>query len=341
MKRSHACGLVALLASLVVGCSAASDGGSESSGCEPNPELNVGTQSLGGTTDGPASNGVRLNGVHFNGVKYNGVRLNGVRFNGVKINGIKFNGVKINGVRLNGVKLNGVALDELVGTTADGTTVNGDAFVGATLAGVLSDGRTIDLVVEAFERSADNKVAHYALSAEGENICGEGTKGLFLPGVWDETAARHDSMVSGGEELAVSFSCVTGVLAKCVDWGYAPWDVGADLHQACTRMGRADYCGTGVSYTKDGTAIDIFDARQIQSPTNDPSFAFEAGWGVDGAVCVSRTRYSAQTSNGAAVPPSCLAALPRCGSFAEATARGAAIGNASRPQSRLLCSATP
>jgi hypothetical protein len=63
-------------------------------------------------------------------------------------------------------------------------------------------------------------------------------------------------------------------------------------HEACVRMLRADYCGDGRSWTRDGTLIDIWDDDGIQKPDTlaDPTFSFEAGWGPEGAVCVARTR---------------------------------------------------
>jgi hypothetical protein len=59
-------------------------------------------------------------------------------------------------------------------------------------------------------------------------------------------------------------------------------------------MVRADYDGSGLSYTKNGTIIDIFDDLGIEKPDSldDPAFHFEAGWSPDGAVCVARTRWS-------------------------------------------------
>jgi hypothetical protein len=163
---------------------------------------------------------------------------------------------------------------------------------------------------------------------------------MFLRGVWDDKAARHDDMMLGATKVETSFTCTTGVMGKCVAWGYAPWKVGADLHQSCVRMGRADYCGGGVSFTKNGTPIDLYDVKGIQTPTDDASMIFEAGWGVDGAVCVSRARYEATATSGERVLPSCWSALPKCTTWSEASSRGAVIGNSSRIQSRTLCTAT-
>lgn len=114
-------------------------------------------------------------------------------------------------------------------------------------------------------------------------------KALVLSGEWDASGNHHAS-----ERL--TFSCTSGVLAKCVRWGYKPWKDAPGLpmralHQACTRMTRADYCGDGRSHTKEGTPINIFDAFGIQ--TRDPvdGMAFEAAWGPHGAIAIAQGRY--------------------------------------------------
>jgi hypothetical protein len=112
----------------------------------------------------------------------------------------------------------------------------------------------------------------------------------------------------------VSFACKTAVVGKCVMWGYGldrQWPTttlhGAassagpeDMLQTCTRMARADYCGTGLPNTLDGTPI------QIDTPfaplTLDPAFPFEAAWTGAAAirgrlsprpvVCLSKLRWS-------------------------------------------------
>lgn len=306
------------------GCAASPyDDARSSSACEANPELSLHPQRLAG-------NGQNMNGQNLNRLAGNGTNLNGENLNGVSLNGSNLNGQNLNGIFVNG------ASNEIVATTDDGRVIAGDALVGLKIRGVTSSGTPVDLVVSSFERRDD--LAYYGITFEDRNVCEGDDKGMFVPGVWDATAARQDRMTVGGTEISVSFSCRTGAIAKCVTWGYAPWKVGADLHQTCTRMVRADYCGTGVSYTKDGTLIDVFDAKGIQLPTtSDASLAFEAGWGPNGAVCASRTRFAATTRDGAEKMPSCWATLPKCGSFEEAKAAGATIGNGSRIQSRLLC----
>lgn len=335
---------LSILLATAAGCAAPPDDDARaSSACEANPETSLQPQRLAGNGQNLngqnlnriAVNGSNLNGENLNGVALNGQNLNGQNLNGQNLNKIAINGSNLNGQNLNGVQVNG-ASNEIVATTEDGRVLGGEALVGLTLRGVTSSGAPVDLVIASFERRDD--VAYYGITFEGRNVCDGDDKGMFVPGVWDATAARHDRLTVGATEITTSFSCRTGAIAKCVTWGYAPWKVGADLHQACTRMVRADYCGTGVSFTKDNTLIDVYDTKGIQLPTlGDASLAFEAGWGPNGAVCASRTRFSATARDGASVMPSCWDSLPKCGSFDEAKAAGATIANGSRIQSRLLC----
>lgn len=288
--------------------------------CESNPE----PKRI--AVNGIQANGVQMNGIQSNGIQTNGVEINGVQMNRIALNGVEDGRIAVNGTELTGSVLRGVRLErgELVTDRA-----RGEAFVGARLPALLSDGRTIELRVTSFERK--DALAFYGLAFEGQSLCADGETGLFLPGTWDATGAHHDSAST------VTFSCARGVIAKCATWGYAPWDVGTSLHQTCTRMARADYCGTGVSYTKNGTPIDMMDVRGVQTAANEPGFLFEAGWNEGGAVCVSRPRYDARSSNGERIAPSCFRALPSCASLEDARAHGATIANASRPQTRVFC----
>jgi hypothetical protein len=117
-----------------------------------------------------------------------------------------------------------------------------------------------------------------------------------VSGVWDETGARHK--LPG----KFTFACENGAIAKCVDWGYKPWAKKdgqslQELHQACTRMARADYGGDGRSHTREESPIDMYDVLQLLTRTTqasqawDPTRAsFEAAWTAEGASCLARTR---------------------------------------------------
>ncbi len=134
---------------------------------------------------------------------------------------------------------------------------------------------------------------------EWHNLCNPApdgsTKVIPLQGEWDDTGAY----VANDE---ITFACTSGVIAKCALWGYRPWQTEQgtslrDYHQACTRMARADYCGNGISYTQDGTLINLYDRLGIQTPgdtdaeSDNDSLIFEAAWGPNGAELIHHTRF--------------------------------------------------
>jgi hypothetical protein len=120
------------------------------------------------------------------------------------------------------------------------------------------------------------------------------TVAIPLTATWDE----HGNRVASSTQF--TFGCTTGVIAKCYRWGYRPWVTGyGDLvstHWACTRMARADYCGTGKPNTHEGTPIYLWDNLPSPGPiwsqgTTPLLVVFEAGWDTNGAVCLSHARW--------------------------------------------------
>lgn len=298
--------------------------------CEPNPEPRI------------AKRGVRPRGVPMNGMGLNGTRpINGTFLggngafltNGTALDGVAVGGGELRNMTINVPRLVDGAENELVATTADGKPLGGAALVGAKLFGLNADGKTFEVVVSTYEREGD--IAYYRVTENGENACPDGGRGMFVPGVWDARAQQAPSRTAGGHTATTSFSCMDGAIAKCVAWGWAPWKASADVHQACTRMVRADYCGTGISFTRNGVPIWSWDGK---GPDDRPADQlFEAGWGRDGAKCVQRTRFDA-TRDGAAVFPSCWSSIPRCGSTADALQAGALVVNTSPRAARRFCS---
>ncbi len=94
----------------------------------------------------------------------------------------------------------------------------------------------------------------------------------------------------------ISITCSAGVIAKCINWGYSPYadhPKAAALFNTCLRMARADYCGTGESYTRDGTLLNIYDRFGIQKSepeSEKEGLVFEAAWNENGALCVHHPR---------------------------------------------------
>jgi hypothetical protein len=91
----------------------------------------------------------------------------------------------------------------------------------------------------------------------------------------------------------------------------------------------------GSAWTRDGTLIDVTDSAGVQALAG--GMAFEAGWGVDGAVCVGTTRWDVTGSAGEAVLPPCWDALPRCPSVEAAFGAGALVANGALHEPIAAC----
>jgi hypothetical protein len=181
------------------------------------------------------------------------------------------------------------------------TSVDGrrfDPLVGAKLD--LGIRRTVRIDAVERDKNSIGEVWLYRLSAprsdgRWEDICTadpEGRQAAFpLPGYFD--ARGH--FVSDLRRFTLV--CTSGAQGKCVRLGYRPWERDAQgrsmapTYDACVRMMRADYCGDGRSFTRDGTRIEIANRGQAESfDARESTFGFEAAWGQDGAICVARPR---------------------------------------------------
>ena len=120
----------------------------------------------------------------------------------------------------------------------------------------------------------------------------------------------HTFMVQQPDQFDVV--CAADARAKCVRFGYRPWvPEEIVLHNACTRVVRADYGGLG-----DGMLIDIYDEDGIRKlELDDAKIDFEAGWTPAGAVCVRHVRVKGEylaCGAGGGVSTAVKAAGARC-----------------------------
>jgi len=146
-----------------------------------------------------------------------------------------------------------------------------------------------------------------------------GGQARVLAGVVTRTGAHE---VDPGK---LTFACTDGVAAKCIDWGYTPGGASGSrpwkVHQACTRMGRGDYCADGTPHTRNGTYIQTYDVdgaigasplppatwpELTEWPPPHTEFYFEAAWRADRpALCLSRLRWQSLP-----LGPQCSGQLP-------------------------------
>lgn len=241
--------------------------------------------------------------------------------NGIEMNGVEMNGVSLNDVTLGGTSLTSVHLDgsTLIGARRDGTVVTGADFVGARLKGWTVSGAKVHVRIDGYSQAGD--VSSYAASFayddednQWQPVCTSGGEAIPLNGTWNADGSKTSS------DAVVTFACPGGALAKCINFGYAPWQSqdGTSLepyHQACTRAIRADYCGDGTSYTQDGNQLNLYDAVGAQADAI--AWTPEAEWNEGGATCISglATRATVPvTCEAQKLDPLCGASGPSAGS---------------------------
>jgi hypothetical protein len=267
---------------------------------------------------GLSMNGITAQGMSFQGMTYQGMNAQGLTPQGTsdiargqELQRGEFRLSALNGVQLSlaGARL---SLDR-------GVLVSPAPLLGATLDARTADGRTFPLRIERVEN--DGALTRYGLSAFDLPVCANAELGVFIPGAWGDSGEHLAS------EAALTYACESGVLHKCVAWGYAPWQLGEDFYQTCTRLARADYCGDGQSWTREHTPVNIYDGIGLQRSEPSEGLSFEAAWGPAGAVCVNESRYQVRDLDGTPLLPSCWADLPRCETLAEAGVGAAWIAN--------------
>jgi hypothetical protein len=158
-----------------------------------------------------------------------------------------------------------------------------------------------------FTRHTRSNLQTYQLEVEDNgkivNPCSD-PDDVVVPvnGYWDDTGAH---VIDG---RSFSFACTKRDVVTCLDQGYV--DDPADptryaLFKSCTRMLRADYCGTGESHTRTGSFVTMRDNQGIAADDHLEPLAFEAAWNADGAVYMARHRWPD-------MKPACARPIPEC-----------------------------
>lgn len=275
-------------------------------GCAPPQETDTGTAYTTGADALTTTNGRHLNGRHLNGRHLNGRHLNGVDL-GSTIAAVSFQDVSLDEEKLDRTWLSGTVFNGWRGEV----TYSGTLFAGAQFSGVTDTGVPVDVRIDSIGREAapDDDVWNYwvsfripatvagdyfeedAWSPACSDDAGVAVAAIPVNGRWDyRTGVR-----GGGGKIAdpdsFTFACKgLGAIAKCLfPIGYKPWKTvkGVSLdrqHQACVRLIRGDFCGTGTPYTVDGSAVDLYDGVGVQKSTAF-LWLIEAEWDENGARC--------------------------------------------------------
>jgi hypothetical protein len=179
------------------------------------------------------------------------------------------------------------------------TLSDGRVLHGADLIGTMLHFDGMDLRIDAARR--DEGIPGATAAGQASDVWLFRLTARPRGGAWSEFCeadpdGEHLALVQPLAAGGFNLTCSAGAVGKCIRFGYRPWAVAPDgrslepYHAACVNMLRGAYGGGERAFTRNGTAIDLFDRIGIQSPANDPSQDFEAGWDAEGAVCLAHPR---------------------------------------------------
>jgi hypothetical protein len=189
---------------------------------------------------------------------------------------------------------------------ADGRTLHSEDLVGAVI-GVRLHGSDRRVRIDSVRPDpADPALLLHAISIEQPDgkwnplcdVAPDGSRAAFPV----SGRGLPDGTLASGGAGDVEIVCTSGGQGKCLRLGYHPWAKQRDgsamlpAFNACVRMMRADYAGSGTSETRDGTLIYVFDELGVRPPEPNQVLEFEAGWDEHGAVCVRHPRIRALAS---------------------------------------------
>jgi hypothetical protein len=240
--------------------------------------------------------------------------------NGTSANGINLNGVSLTNVAPLGLRANATP----IGSSRTGAPLSGAGIIHSLWSGQLSNGTRAALRIDDVLRGsgANTDVWSYRVSVfsagSWQPLCrdaaGHSAFADSVQGTWNLAQGVPGGGSYNAGTASFTLACRGSAIAKCIELGYKPWTGRADELAACVRALRADYCGDGVSYTVDGTLVNIFDTAGLVP--DDAAWQSEAAWTPGGAACISSataTRFSQAAHQVPSCYPHALEASPSCG----------------------------
>ncbi len=240
--------------------------------------------------NGTSLNGTSLNGASLNGTSLNGTSLNGTALSAISTVGPPLSGADVVGSTWNGTASNGAVVKLRIDSALQGTGTNADLwFYGVSYASATSG--TLGTLIPTLTSGTSGTTWQPLCGVDITNVP---VKAVAVAGVWGTSGTYAASTSS------FTFACRAKTIAKCVELGYKTFKGYADQLASCVRLLRADYCGTGVSNTVNGTLLNLYDNVGVQLDTE--TWSPEAEWTPAGARCINSNDNVRYLLTGAAAP---------------------------------------
>lgn len=197
-------------------------------------------------------------------------------------------------------KLHGVHVEDgvLYGQDDWGAILSADDFIGSLwIIELEQDGSHESMKIISFHPDPD--AARYTFIASASSLGVDAPKfytcpkdedtGEYSAVLFDDLDVDKDTGTHMPRPDTIYFACAAAAVGKAAVWGYSPWSTDPTTHQIASRAVRADYCGSGQSYTAAGTPLQLSDVFGLNAFA-DPSRKTEAFWGKHGAICLGTPR---------------------------------------------------
>lgn len=262
-------------------------------GCDPGDEF---AEQAGGPLARSGSGG-------YGGVWLNTSAIGSQPFSEMDLSGALHDGVQVTGIEVKGPNNSWITADKT--EVVDGTLriKSGKAsYTGAALVGArwhislvddqgVADPREI-WIAEVTTISA--KEARYTFQTKDDEgnvayLCDADALGLHTAVVIRDVTIDPFTADMAPRKGTAYFACTSGAVGKAVTWGYRPWERSLAEFSAAVRMVRADYCFDGMSWTVNGTALQLKDRWNINTFVASAA-PTEVVWTKTGIACLTQPR---------------------------------------------------
>lgn len=279
-------------------------------GCDDAVELDDGGHEIAVRAGSGGYGGVWLNTSAIGSQPFSELDLTGALHDGVRALGGQIKGPNNSWVPVTKVEI----IDGTLRVKAGQSFYSGAALVGARWQLALVDGQGVEdpreIWIAAVEviSAKESRYTFQTYDDEGQvsYLCDADAVGSHAAALIKDVTIDPFTADMAPRKHTAYLACVSGAVGKAITWGYRPWERSLGEFATAVRVVRADYCFDGMSWTENGTAMQVKDRWHINTflSAAPPT---EVVWTKTGIACLTQPRaltYSPEqvTCDGKAIP---------------------------------------
>ena len=279
-------------------------------GCDEALEFDAAGHGIAVRSGSGGYGGVWLNTSAIGSQPFSELDLTGALHDGVRALGGQIKGPNNSWIPVNKAEI----IDGALRVKAGQNFYSGAALVGARWQLALVDGQGVEdpreIWIAAVEviSAKESRYTFQTYDDEGQvsYLCDADAVGSHAAALIKDVTIDPFTADMAPRKHTAYVACVSGAVGKAITWGYRPWERSLPEFAAAVRVVRADYCFDGMSWTENGTAMQVKDRWHINTflSAAPPT---EVVWTKTGIACLTQPRaltYSPEqvTCDGKAIP---------------------------------------